>query len=279
MGNYLLVKEASMADDGSDTNYQVRALARGLAVLTCFTPERTSYTLPELSKRVNVPKGTLYRLLEGLCVAEFLEHDVATGVYTLGIKAFEVGASYLAHLDFPQNARAALEMLATTCGETASLGVLSKGEVVYIAIEHTQREIGIQSQIGTRHPTHCTALGKVLLSELPDDGVVSLLEPLGLPALTEHTITSLGALLAELHQVRQRGYAIDNEERAYGITCIAAPIYNHVGQIVGAISVSGPAFRVSAETLPEIIGAVTTAAASVSRRQGYRQPVREVPLT
>ena len=127
----------------------------------------------------------------------------------------------------------------------ANRGVLSKGEVVYVAIEHAQREIGIQSQIGTRHPTHCTALGKVLLSELADDEVVSLLEPLGLPGLTEHTLTSLGALLAELRHVRQRGYAIDNEERAYGIKCIAAPIHNHAGRIVGAISVSGPTFTSS----------------------------------
>jgi len=267
----MMWKESSMADDGPDANYQVRALARGLAVLTCFTPEKTRYTLVELSKRVNVPKGTLYRLLDSLCSAEFLEQDAA-GVYTLGITAFEVGAAYLAHLDFPQNARASLETLASTCGETASLGVLSKGEVVYIAIEHAQREIGIQSQIGTRHPTHCTALGKVLLADLPDDDVAALMERAGMPGLTEHTITSADALLVELHQVRQRGYAIDNEERAYGVKCIAAPIHDHNERVVGAISVSGPAFRVNAGTLPDLIAAVTTAATAVSRRQGYRQP-------
>ncbi len=263
-----------MPNAGSDTNYQVRALARGLAVLTCFTSERPRHTLVALSAQVHVPRATLYRLLESLCAAQFLERD-NSGTYTLGIKAFEVGAAYLATLDFPAIARAALEQLATTCKETASLGVLSDGEVVYVAIEHAQREIGIQSQIGTRHPAYCTALGKVMLADLPDDEVMRLTEKTGLPGLTDHTITTPDALLAELHNVRQHGYAIDNEERAYGIKCIAAPIHNYGGRVVGAISVSGPSFRVSADMLPDVIAAVTTAAATVSRRQGYRETIIE----
>jgi IclR family acetate operon transcriptional repressor len=265
-----------MGADASTGNYQVRALARGLTVLSCFTPEQPRHTLQELSHLVSVPKGTLYRLLESLRAAEFLEQN-ETGAYTLGIKAFEVGSAYLAHLDFPQSARRPLEELAASCKETTSLGVLSHGEVVYVAIEHAQREIGIQSQIGTRHPAHCTALGKVMLADLPDDEARRLLEQTGMPARTEHTITSPQALLAELHEVRLRGYAIDNEERAYGVKCVAAPIRNAQGRVIGAISASGPAFRVSAETLPALIAAVTNAAAAVSRRQGYREapaPVR-----
>src|SRR5579885_2614903 len=144
-----------MGTDANEGNYQVRALTRGLAVLACFTPEQPRHTLQELSRRVQVPKATLYRLLESLCAAEFLELDGA-GTYSLGIKAFEVGSAYLAQLDFPQAARRSLEELAATCRETASLGVFSHGEVVYVAIERAQREVGIQSQVGTRHPAHCT---------------------------------------------------------------------------------------------------------------------------
>jgi len=259
-----------MTAEQSTANYQVRALTRGLAVLTCFSPEQPRHTLVDLSRMVEVPKATLYRLLEGLCAAEFLEHDVS-GTYTLGIKAFEVGSAYLTQLDFPHAARAALEGLAVASRETASLGVLSHGEVVYVAIERAQREIGIQSQIGTRHPAHCTALGKVLLADLSDRDVELLLEQTGMPARTEHTLTSPASLLAELHDVRRRGYALDNEERAYGVKCIAAPIRNASGRVVGAISVSGPAFRVSAETLPELITQVIAAGTAVSRRQGYRE--------
>jgi DNA-binding IclR family transcriptional regulator len=253
------------------TNYQVRALMRGLAVLSCFTPERPRHTLLDLSRQVKVPKGTLYRLLESLCAAEFLEQD-EMGTYVLGVKAFEVGSAYLAQLDFPQTARRSLEQLAAASRETASLGVLSHGEVVYVAIERAQREIGIQSQVGTRHPAHCTALGKVMLADLPDQEVVRLLEQTGMPARTEYTITSPAAMLAELHAVRQRGYAIDNEERAYGVKCVAAPIRSAEGRVIGAISASGPAFRVTAETLPALIAAVTAAATAASRRQGHREP-------
>ncbi len=260
-----------------DANYQVRALARGLAVLACFTPESPRHTLADLCLQVNVPKGTLYRLIETLCAAEFLE-QTSSGTLALGVKTFEIGAAYLTQIDFPQDARVALEELAVTCKETASLGVLSKGEVVYVAIEHAQREIGIQSQIGTRHPAHCTALGKVMLADLSDEEVEDLLRKSGMVALTEHTITSPAALLGELQGVRTRGYAIDNEERAYGVKCMAAPIRNYTGRVVGAISISGPAFRVSAETLPGLIGAVTAAAAGVSRRQGYREAPQEAHM-
>ena len=250
-------------------NYQVRALTRGLTVLSCFTPEAPRHSLLDLSRQVEVPKATLYRLLETLCAAEFLEQD-PDGGYSLGIRAFEVGSAYLTKLDFPHSAHRALEELAATCKETASLGVLSKGEVVYVGIERAQREIGIQSQVGTRHPTHCTALGKVLLADLADDQVLQILEGSGMSALTEHTITSPAAFLAELAEVRLRGYAIDNEERSYGVKCIAAPIRDAQARAIGAISVSGPAFRVSAETLPLLIDSVPAAAAAISRRQGYR---------
>ncbi|HEY8287560.1 MAG TPA: IclR family transcriptional regulator [Chloroflexota bacterium] len=266
-----------MVDESASTNYQVRALTRGLAVLACFTPETSRHSLAELATLVNVPKGTLYRLLETLRAAEFLEQE-EDGSYTLGIKAFEVGSAFLSKLDFPQAARRALEELAAECRETASLGVFSHGEVVYVAIEHAQREIGIQSQIGTRHPTHCTALGKVMLADRPDAEVAALLGKTGMPGLTEHTHTSLETLLAELSTVRRRGYAIDNEERSYGVKCIAAPIRDAAGRVIAAISVSGPSFRVSADTLPELIAAVVAAAAAVSRRQGFRQPSQPVEV-
>jgi IclR family KDG regulon transcriptional repressor len=259
-----------VADEPTGANYQVRALTRGLAVLACFTPEASRHSLAELVTLVQVPKGTLYRLLETLCTEEFLEQE-PDGSYTLGIKAFEVGSAYLSKLDFPQAARRALEELAAACRETASLGVFSHGEVVYVGIERAQREIGIQSQIGTRHPTHCTALGKVMLADRPNDEVTALLLKAGMPGLTEHTHTTPETLLAELTAVRRRGYAIDNEERSYGIKCIAAPIRDASGRVIAAISVSGPSFRVSAETLPDLIGAVVAAAASVSRRLGFRE--------
>ena len=254
----------------ADGNYQVRALHRGLAVLSCFSPREPRHTLVDLSRRVRVPKATLFRLLETLCAAEFLEQE-GPGSYVLGVKAFEVGSAFLAQLDFPQLARRGLEDLAAVTGETASLGLLNHGEVVYIAIARAQREIGIQSQVGTRHPAHCTALGKVLLADLADQAVLELLDHTGMVALTEHTITSPTAMLVELARVRQQGYAIDSEERACGIRCVAAPIHDLTTRVVAAISVSGPAFRVTSETLPPLISAVTAAAAAVSRRQGYRE--------
>jgi DNA-binding IclR family transcriptional regulator len=265
-----------MAEQPVEPNYQVRALTRGLAVLASFTPETPRHSLSDLSKLVDVPKSTLFRLLESLCAMEFLEQE-PDGAFTMGIKAFEVGSAYLSKLEFPLIARKDLEDLAATCRETASLGVLSHGEVVYVAIERAQREIGIQSQVGTRHPTHCTALGKVMLADLPDAEVVAILEHAGMPARTEHTHTSPATLLSELEVIRQRGYAIDNEERSYGVKCIAGPIRGASGRVIGAISISGHAFRMTADSLAEVIAAVTAAAATASRRMGHREARQPLP--
>ncbi len=253
--------------DGT-ANYQARALQRGLAILRSFGAQQPDYTLAELSKRLSVPKSTLFRLLQVLEAEDFVEQD-ARGRWRLGLAAFEVGSVYTQQLSFTAAAQPAIERLAAECGETASLAVLADGEVVYIAIVRGQREIGIQSNVGARHPVHCTALGKVLLAYRPAEEVRDMLVQHGMPRHTERTITTVEAFEGALTQVRKLGYAVDDEERAYNIRCVAAPIRDRHGDVIAALSASGPAFRLDELTLDRMRGHVVAAASAVSQRLGY----------
>jgi DNA-binding IclR family transcriptional regulator len=260
-----------------DANYQARALQRGLAVLRSFDGDQRDFSLLELSKRLDLAKSTLFRLLQVLQADTFVEQDAA-GRWRLGLGAFKVGSAYIRQLSFTGIAQGALERLAATCCETASLAVLADGEVVYIAIVRGQREIGIQSNVGARHPVHCTALGKVLLAYRPEAEVRATLIRQGMPRNTEHTIITVDAFEAALLQVRRLGYAVDDEERAYNIRCVAAPIHEGNGNVIAALSASGPIFRLDDIALDQLREHVVAAAEFVSQRLGYMETAAPVPV-
>jgi DNA-binding IclR family transcriptional regulator len=161
-----------------------------------------------------------------------------------------------------------LERLAAERGETASLAVLADGEVVYVSIVRGQREIGIQSDVGARHPVHCTALGKVLLASLPEDQVRDILLHGGMPRHTPRTIVTPDAFVTALAEVRRQGYAVDDGERSPDIRCVAAPVQDHHGRVVAALSASGPLFRLDDAVFADLSKAVVAAAGVVSHRLG-----------
>jgi DNA-binding IclR family transcriptional regulator len=162
-----------------------------------------------------------------------------------------------------------MEELARASQQTVSLAILEGTEVVYIMIEQTQREVGIQSEIGGRHPAHATALGKVMLSGLSDDAVRERYKGVTLQRLTHRTIVELDELIGRLHEVRAKGFAVDDEERGIGIHCVAAPIYDRNGVIVAGLSVAGPIFHMTAEILPSYRKHLLIAAQKISHELGY----------
>jgi IclR family acetate operon transcriptional repressor len=145
--------------------------------------------------------------------------------------------------------------------------VLDEGQVLYIAIAHAQRELGIQSQAGARHPVHCTALGKALLAELDWHDARAVLRQHGMPRRTDRTVTTLTAMQRELQRIREQGYAVDNEERVPDVVCVAAAMRDAGGTAVGAVSISGPAFRVR-DQLQVLSASVLAAASTGSHRLG-----------
>jgi len=150
------------------------------------------------------------------------------------------------------------------------LAVLDKGEVLYIDKRESTKSLRIVSQVGTRLPTHCTGVGKVLLANLPIDQVRRIIATKGLSRYTKNTITDFRRLEEELNLVRQQGYAMDNEEIMESLRCVAVPLRDHTGKVCAAISVSGPSARFDGEQLESIVDLMVRIGREISASLGYR---------
>jgi len=246
-------------------DYQVRALARGLAILTSFSLTHPEQSLTAISTRLGLAKGTAVRLLTVLDAHGFVER-AASERYRLGVRLFELGSIYEQTFSIEQAARPALERLAHECAQTANLGILNAGQVVHIAVVTPPRPIHFAGQVGARELVHCTGLGKALIADLPADALEAIVAEHGLPSRTPRTLTTIDALRDRLTIVRERGYATDDDESFVGLTCIAAPIRDVTGTTVAALSVSGTTMEFAAN---DYAPAVIIAAAAVSLRLGF----------
>jgi DNA-binding IclR family transcriptional regulator len=241
-------------------------LRRALEVLDAFTESRGRLTLAELAVITRQNKATLLRHLEAFLSARLIERQGDT--YSLGLGAFDLGARYLVHNDLYAISRAPMEELAESLGETISLAIRDASEVVYIEVVHGQSEIGVQSSVGVRQPMHCSALGKVLLAWLTPEEREASVYAHPMVRLTSRTITSKRELESHLEVVRKLGYAMDNEERAEGVSCVAAPIRDRTGRVTAAISVSGASFRMVGQHRKECRDACIAATRLMSLRLG-----------
>lgn len=249
------------------SRYEVRAVTRSLDLLVELAGEPTGVGLSALARRCDLSVTTTFRLLESLRSRGFVRQH-GHGNYSLGSRALIVGNAFLHTVSIWSHASDLAEQLASTSGETASVGVLDEDQVLYIAIAHGQRDIGVESAAGTRHPVHCTALGKAMLAQLPWPEVVAILNRRPPFRLTERTLVEIKALRADLARCRKRGYAVDAEERTPGVVCVGAPIRDHRDETVGAVSVSGAAFRMRERGIGDVGTAVMGFAKAASRDLG-----------
>lgn len=220
-----------------------------------------------LARKVGLHPTTTIRMLESL-KARGMVRQRPDGLYELGPRVIDLSHAYLRRLSIASHANELAEALARRTDETASVGVLDDGQVLYIAIAHGQSEIGIQSSAFARHPVHCTALGKAMLAQLPWADAALLLTSRPRDRQTANTLTDLDAVRDDLARIAARGYSVDDEERVAGVRCIGAPIRDHRGITVAAISISGPAFRVTTALVPDLAAAVIAVADEASARLG-----------
>jgi DNA-binding IclR family transcriptional regulator len=248
--------------------YVVRAVDRSLAVLVLLARTPTGLEASALARAAQLHVSTVFRILQTLKLRNFVV-ETPSGLYRIGPKAFEVGSSFLRSTSLQPEGQIIVERLAAGTGETASMGILDSDEVLYLAIAHGQRELGIQSNVGTRHPPYCTALGKVLMADLSWPDAQALLAQIKLTRMTKNTIVDVGRWREELRKVATRGYALDAEERVLGVRAVAAPVRDHSGRVVAAISAAGPAFRITGDNLEPLILQVQKLAGEFSQRLGY----------
>jgi DNA-binding IclR family transcriptional regulator len=223
-------------------------------------------SLKSISDRIGISKSTAHRYmttLEELAVVERDDKDR----FHLGLKLIELAATFLSDHNLQNVSKPFLNDLAAQTQETVHLAVPFGDEVVYIAKVDSSHAIRMASRIGARMPMYCTSLGKAILAHYPPDRVEQIVGA-GLPARTPHTISSPDALHTELERVRAQGYAIDDQENEPGVCCVGAPVFDYTTKVIGAISVSGPASRVTRERSLELAPLVRQMALALSKKMG-----------
>lgn len=248
------------------------ALDKALDVLDAVGDSPQGLSQAALAAQLALPRTTLYRLLGTLVARGLLRRDPLRRVYCLGMRCFEYARSAYAMPDLVAASALELRALRDMTGETTYLAALDGLEAVSLERcdgAHDQRS---QSAIGVRKPLHCTSQGKALLAALPPEARDAIVRELPLQAVTPRSITDRRRLLAELRLTATRGWSIDDEEVVPGVRCCGAAIVDATGQLRGAISVAGPAFRLTLERLdligPEVAEAARRIGAQLSAARG-----------
>lgn len=247
----------------------VQAIDRAFEIIEALAVEKDGLGITELSQKVLLHKSTVHRILKTLMVRGYVQKDIESGRYKLGVKFVEISSLYLNNIELKTEAHSFLRELVNILNQTVHLAILDNGEVVYIDKIEKVNSIRLYSSIGKRVPAYCTALGKVLLSQFEDDEIVKILKQKELKKYTSNTITNMDVLLKQIEQVKVNGYAIDNEEFQEGIRCISAPVYDYRDKMIAAISASAPKHIFTPEKDSEIALYVKETAKRISRHLGY----------
>jgi IclR family transcriptional regulator, KDG regulon repressor len=252
--------------------YASRLLDRIVAILACFENGESELRLTDLVRKTKLHKSTLYRLLEAMRGHGLLGFDQASGRYYLGLKFLELGTIAMRRLDLDRLGQPVVRRLGEEAQETAHLCVLDGSDIVAITRVESQSALHIRSATGYRTPAYSTAVGKAILANLTCEELDAYIAKTPLVAFTRNTITSSTKLRAELKTIADQGYSVDHEEREEGVQCIAAPVRDHSGRAVAAISVLAPSSRLTSnKRCAELIRMTLEAAAALSSRLGYQE--------
>ena len=252
------------------TNYQIRALDRGLDILEAFSIQSPDLSIKDIAARTGLPKPTVIRLLSVLVERGYVERLADSEGYRLGVRTLEISSIFLQTTSVEVEARPIMARLAHATGQTANLGILDNYQVVHIAVVAPERPVRFWASIGKREDSYVSGLGKVLLTGLSADQL-ELYLGLPRPALTPYTITDADELRQELRRTLERGWAVDRQESNIGVACVAAPVRDSSGAIVAAISISGLQSEFDAgSTLETFADHVRAAADEVSTRLGWK---------
>lgn len=257
-------------DDKTEQN-TVQALDRALGLLEILSASG-GLTLSELTEQSDQAVATVYRALVTLQAHGMVESEEPGQVWHIGSGAFRVGSAFLRRTKIAERARGAMDQLMRDTGETANLGMEAGGEVLFLAQVETYEAIRAFFPPGTKGPMHVSGIGKALLAWYPSEKVADILKRNGFQRFTSLSLSSPESLERDLARTRERGYAIDDQERADGMRCVAAPIFNAYGEPVAGLSVSGPAFRMALSDTARIGALVRTAADKVTEATGGVRP-------
>ncbi|MDR2487646.1 MAG: IclR family transcriptional regulator [Clostridiales Family XIII bacterium] len=247
----------------------IKVVIKAAAIIDLLADSEHALSLTEIATQLGIARSTLHGILATLVSVGYLTKETDTGNYRLGLHLFEIGNKISRKLDERKIAKPYMEQLSERTGETVHLAVLEDGEVLYINKQESNSSIRIITESGIKLPAHCTGVGKALLSGLCDERIKEIAKKKGLAKYTETTITGISRLLKDIERIRAQGFAADDQEFMVGLRCVAIPIRNIGGEVVCAISISGPVSRMSGELFEMKKRHLMKAARSISKKLGY----------
>ena len=256
-----------------------QSLERGLAILSAFRSGRPLLGVSDLSREVGLSRSTAHRYIATLASLGYLQQDLPTRKYRLGPRVLDLGFSAINSMDLREVAAPHLQALSDQTGHTVNMAVLDGADILYIercrTSQRGQRDIDLNLHIGSRLPAYCTSMGKVLLAHLDAEELESVLAQVRFAPRGPNTLTGKEQLLKELGRVRTAGLAVNNEELAYGLRSIAAPVRRQNGEVVAAINLAVHRSMVSLDQLVAHLGPMLKhAAEEISARVSYAQVSR-----
>jgi DNA-binding IclR family transcriptional regulator len=249
----------------------IASVQRALDILNLYNSDHKELGNSEIAKLVGIPIGTASGLIYTLKLNKYLDQNPVNRKYHLGLKLAERASLLLEQLDIRELSTPYLDELRNWCGESVNLAIRDGNAVVYIERMFGNHSLGIRSELGKRAPLHSTALGKAIFANLPGEEREELLSQYILRPITQFTITDKNELKNELNKIRANGFALDEQENEVGGRCIGAPIFDHSGYPIGAISISIPVHRFPLEQTDGYGLRLKAAAAEISKRMGYLQ--------
>lgn len=259
--------------DNKSRNYLIKSVIKVLDIIEEMSKNYGQVRIKDLSEQIGIGQGTLHRFLSTLEYKGYVEQLETKGKYRLSLKLFEIGNNILQSMDLHSHSLPILQELNKQIGETVHLAVLDEGEVVFLNKIVSNPSFVTYSYVGKRAFAHGLALGKMLLSHLPEYELEKVINEKGLPRFTNNTITDIQKLKEKLVQIRHDGIAFDFEEYQPGVHCVAAPVKNHLGEVVAAVSVSGSLIALGRQRIKEVAKDVQKAAAKISELFGYKDSV------
>ncbi|MGH9430225.1 MAG: IclR family transcriptional regulator [Terriglobia bacterium] len=255
--------------------YSVPSIDRALTVLEFLGESKRGFSLSEISRRLGLPKSSAHLVLTTLEHRGFLQKNTHTGRYSFGLRLISLSRSALENLDLREEARPFLQSLMQKTGLTVHMAVLERQEVVIIEKVEAPGLVRVATWIGRRLDVNCTGVGKAIVAFLPADELEKLVRSKSFAKHNEYTLTSASTLKRDLTQVRELGYALDDEEDEIGLRCIGAPVFDDSQKVVAAISVAGTVSQIPIDRVRSLASMVKEAAACISSRLGYVVPGSE----
>ncbi len=246
----------------------VQSLTRGLRLLETLAEAEGGLSLTVIAARAELAPSTAHRLLNTLADQGFVDQDATSGHWSIGLKAYRVGAAFLSARDFVGESHPHLKQLMEASGETANLSILDGSHVCFIAQVQCHEVMRMLVRLGSRIPAHASGSGKAILAALAPEIRRAVLGATPLEPLTAKTIVDPKALERQLETIRKRGYSYDDEENALGLRCVAAAIHDEHGEPLGAISLAGPIARLTDERILKLGPLVAQTAREITERLG-----------